>query len=103
MEAVCVICRRLISQCVCLRCPSVTGDFSQEAAARSAQEYKQVTPGATVRSREQVLAFFDGLEMAEPGLVRLPEWRPDKLVTTDVEKVWFLGGAGRRGVHHALM
>jgi hypothetical protein len=29
------------------------------------------------RSRAQVAAFFDGLELVEPGLVRVPEWRPD--------------------------
>jgi len=29
------------------------------------------------RSRAQVAAFFDGLELVEPGLVRAPEWRPD--------------------------
>ena len=29
------------------------------------------------RSRAQVLRFFDGLELVEPGLIRAPEWRPD--------------------------
>jgi hypothetical protein len=29
------------------------------------------------RSRAEVAAFFDGLELVEPGLVRAPEWRPD--------------------------
>ncbi len=31
----------------------------------------------TYRPREQVLRFFDGLELIPPGLVRAPEWRPD--------------------------
>jgi len=31
----------------------------------------------TYRPREQVLRFFDGLELVPPGLVRAPEWRPD--------------------------
>ena len=31
----------------------------------------------TLRSREEVASFFTGLEMVEPGLVRIPEWRPD--------------------------
>jgi hypothetical protein len=31
----------------------------------------------TLRSRDQVAAFLDGLELVEPGLVRAPEWRPD--------------------------
>jgi O-methyltransferase involved in polyketide biosynthesis len=28
------------------------------------------------RSRDEVAAFFDGLDLAEPGLIRCPEWRP---------------------------
>jgi S-adenosyl methyltransferase len=31
----------------------------------------------TLRSQEEVGSFFTGLEMVEPGLVRIPEWRPD--------------------------
>jgi trans-aconitate methyltransferase len=30
----------------------------------------------TMRSREQVARFFDGMDLVEPGLVRLDEWRP---------------------------
>ncbi|MFG1703333.1 SAM-dependent methyltransferase [Nonomuraea sp. M3C6] len=29
------------------------------------------------RTRKQILAYFDGLDLLEPGLVPLPEWRPD--------------------------
>ena len=29
------------------------------------------------RSQAEVAALFDGLELVEPGLVRVPEWRPD--------------------------
>lgn len=29
------------------------------------------------RTREEIAAFFDGLELVEPGLVRLDEWWPD--------------------------
>jgi SAM-dependent methyltransferase len=31
----------------------------------------------TLRTRDQVLALFDGFELVEPGLVQLPEWRPE--------------------------
>jgi hypothetical protein len=31
----------------------------------------------TLRSKDQVARFFDGLEMVEPGLVQLHRWRPD--------------------------
>jgi O-methyltransferase involved in polyketide biosynthesis len=30
------------------------------------------------RSRAEVTAFFDGLDLVEPGVVRCPEWRPDQ-------------------------
>ena len=29
------------------------------------------------RSRDEVTAFFDGLDLVEPGVIRCPEWRPD--------------------------
>jgi hypothetical protein len=31
----------------------------------------------TGRSREQMLRFFEGMELVAPGLVRIEEWRPD--------------------------
>lgn len=31
----------------------------------------------TGRYPEEIAAFFDGLELVEPGLVPLPQWRPD--------------------------
>ena len=30
-----------------------------------------------VRSHAEISRFFDGLELREPGLVSLPDWRPD--------------------------
>ena len=47
------------------------------------------------RSRAQVAAFFDGLELVEPGLVRIPEWRPDSEAdTANPATVW--GGVARK-------
>lgn len=34
-------------------------------------------PSITLRSRDQILDLFDGFDLVEPGLVSLPEWRPD--------------------------
>jgi trans-aconitate methyltransferase len=31
----------------------------------------------TARSREQVTSFFDGLDLIEPGVVPIQQWRPD--------------------------
>jgi O-methyltransferase involved in polyketide biosynthesis len=30
------------------------------------------------RSKDAVTAFFDGLDLVEPGVTRCPEWRPDR-------------------------
>jgi hypothetical protein len=30
-----------------------------------------------LRSRPQIMDLLDGFELVEPGLVSLPEWRPD--------------------------
>ena len=31
----------------------------------------------TLRSRAQIMELLDGFELVEPGLVSLPEWRPE--------------------------
>jgi hypothetical protein len=37
----------------------------------------RVAGQVTHRTREQVRRFFDGFTLADPGVVWLPEWRPD--------------------------
>jgi len=41
----------------------------------------------TIRSPEEIGRFFDGLELTEPGLVQLPQWRPDLGYTGPVEGI----------------
>ena len=48
-----------------------------------------------LRNRAQVTRFFDGLELVHPGVVRIPEWRPDAPEdTTTPATMW--GGVGRK-------
>ncbi|MGP8001983.1 MAG: SAM-dependent methyltransferase [Streptosporangiaceae bacterium] len=43
----------------------------------------------------QIARFFDGLEMVEPGLVRVPQWRPaSELEARSPAGLW--GGVGRK-------
>ncbi len=49
----------------------------------------------TSRTREQVARFFQGLEMAEPGLVRVEEWRPEP-GTSDAGKSALWCAVGRK-------
>jgi hypothetical protein len=54
-----------------------TNDIS-EAGVEAQQRYNE--SGAVpyrLRSATQVAAFFEGLEVVEPGVVSCPQWRPD--------------------------
>jgi trans-aconitate methyltransferase len=49
----------------------------------------------TLRSQEEVEQFFRGLRLVPPGIVRVPEWRPDSAEDAGrVGTVW--GGVGRK-------
>jgi O-methyltransferase involved in polyketide biosynthesis len=48
-----------------------------EMLAEVTQTYAGARMPFTLRSRAQIMALFDGLHLIEPGLVSLPEWRPD--------------------------
>jgi S-adenosyl methyltransferase len=52
-------------------------DESGVANAATDRYNQQVATPMTRRSREQILRFFDGLELLDPGLVALNDWRPD--------------------------
>jgi hypothetical protein len=55
-----------------------TADFSPEQAADSIGRYNdKVVDSAILRTREQTLRFFAGLDLVEPGLVATSKWRPD--------------------------
>ena len=51
-----------------------------------------------MRSAEEITAFFDGLELVDPGVVFLPEWRPDRPVGYPLETggQLILGGLARK-------
>ncbi|MGK4583856.1 SAM-dependent methyltransferase [Kitasatospora sp. HPMI-4] len=56
-----------------------TSEFLPPAdRGRGAAVYRTASARLTPRDREQVLRFFDGLELLEPGLVTAPFWRPDQ-------------------------
>jgi len=56
-------------------------DIGSEAAAKMAEKMAQnlnetMAEKITARDRATVARFFDGLEMVEPGLVRVSDWHP---------------------------
>ncbi len=57
---------------------------------------KSATPMA-YRSRDEILRYFDGLDLIEPGLTTVTRWReesPD--AELDAAGAWTLGGVGRK-------
>lgn len=55
----------------------LTADFNPAAVAGNIAVSEQSGIPMQARSRNEVAAFFTGLELVEPGVVRGPQWRPD--------------------------
>ena len=70
---------------------------SPEAHAME-QVFQHALGSGQLRSREEITSFFDGLEIVEPGVVFIPEWRPDEEVTypLDLGGLMMLCGVGRK-------
>lgn len=52
---------------------------SQPEIGVVANFYKNSPNPVTLRKRDEIVAFFDGLSLVEPGVVFVPEWRPDSV------------------------
>jgi S-adenosyl methyltransferase len=48
----------------------------EKMAAMAARLNQMMAEKVTFRTRPEVAAFFEGLELVEPGLVNAPQWRP---------------------------
>jgi hypothetical protein len=71
-------------------------DIDAEAQGQLAERLNRtMAEKVTMRDRAQVARFFDGLDMVEPGLVRVPHWRPaSELEARSPAGLW--GGMGRK-------
>ena len=59
---------------------------------------RSVSTGIRMRSRAEIERFFDGFTLVDPGLVYIPQWRPDSPgdVPDDPSKFWVLVGVGQK-------
>jgi hypothetical protein len=75
-------------------------DESRPAAAQATEKVynRTVTTNIHMRSRAEILRFFDGFELVDPGLVYVSQWRPDSPadVPSDPGQLWGLVGVGRK-------
>ena len=76
-----------------------TGEAKPDVAAAANTVYlSRVSARGDHRSRAEILRFFDGFELVDPGLVYLTQWRPDDPAeeAADASQYWLLAGVGRR-------
>ncbi|MFF8828703.1 SAM-dependent methyltransferase [Streptomyces sp. NPDC015131] len=65
----------------------------QERASGTVGVYNDIRSPLIMRTRDEVTRFFDGFEIVEPGLVAMPEWRPENPVDQE-DPYAFSGFAG---------
>jgi O-methyltransferase involved in polyketide biosynthesis len=74
-----------------------TADFDPDAVSRALHVGRAAGFQQSTRSHAQVSAFFAGLDVVDPGVVPILEWRPEELgVQRDARKVHVLGGVARK-------
>ena len=75
-------------------------DESRPAAAQATEKVynRTVTTNIHMRSQAEILRFFDGFELVDPGLVYVSQWRPDSPadVPSDPGQLWGLVGVGQK-------
>lgn len=74
----------------------VTHDLDPERVKATAKVYDKSSVKAAPRSGEEIEAFFDGLELLEPGMVVLTRWRPDGEPDAKADRIGMYGGAARK-------
>jgi len=78
----------------------IVPDLPSEDVERLHEIYKrQTATSLRLRTRAQIEGFFEGLEIVEPGIVWLPDWRPapddPPLAADDTIRYGSLGGIGK--------
>ncbi|MBT3155015.1 SAM-dependent methyltransferase [Streptomyces sp. CHD11] len=64
-----------------------------ERAGGAVDVYQNIRNPLIMRTRDEIARFFEGYDMVEPGLVPMPQWRPDT-APEDEDPYAFSGFAG---------
>lgn len=65
-----------------------TNDIPAEGMAEAAQRLAETLGSAyVVRSQDEILRFFDGLKLLDPGLVQVDRWRPEPTSSPDTDRL----------------
>jgi hypothetical protein len=69
-------------------------DRPPEAVQKMTDVYKRASAPFNFRTKEQILSFFDGSDLLEPGLVHCPDWRREPGTRPSSSAAWNYGGVG---------
>jgi trans-aconitate methyltransferase len=74
------------------------GTATNDAYLKANEQYEDETEGIPYRprSQKQIAAYFAGLELVEPGIVPIHNWRPDPTMFGVASPVDESGGIGRK-------
>ncbi len=77
------------------------GDLRPQVTSQLAALYQQnvAVPASSrpnLRGKAEVQRYLEGLDVVEPGLVSLTEWRPDPDAPSGGAPIWAVGGVGRK-------
>jgi len=75
-----------------------TVDFHEDGREEAVAIYKNASATMNPRTHAEVLTFFEGLTLLEPGLVTVPAWHPDEAPEAGLPPIGFYGGVGRKDV-----
>ena len=71
-----------------------SADEMHDGAQRTESLYNQSVAAMAMRSHAEVRALFGGLELVEPGVVKIPTWRPETPDDLDPKSERYPGYAG---------
>jgi hypothetical protein len=75
---------------------STFDDRPEDQVAEIVDTYSGASAPMIFRGRDEIIPFFGGLDLVEPGLVKINRWRPDDLEARATGGAWVYGGVGRK-------
>ncbi|WP_406474757.1 SAM-dependent methyltransferase [Streptomyces sp. NBC_01615] len=73
-----------------------TGDIHEDRREDAASVYKKATATLNLRPHDRVQDFFGDFTLVAPGLVQVPDWRPDEPPERDAPPIGIYGGVARK-------
>jgi hypothetical protein len=84
------------SHLVITHAPDVPEEDPNGDVASATSVYRRASAQLSARPLPEILRFFDGFELVEPGLVWMPEWRPEPGTERSGRLKSLCAGVGRK-------